>query len=212
MHQFFRANYKPLALQLYWVIYLVWFSLLERNIAPHFWMDGPLDKLVPFCEWFVFPYLIWFPYMLGMLLYFLRHSLTDYYRLCFFLFAGMTICLLIYTLLPNGQGLRPLAMPRDNLACRLVQMIYQADTPTNVAPSIHVLNSVGVHLVLSKSRCFQEKPLLRGASLVLAVAICLSTVFIKQHAVVDGLLALLLSLPLYFLTYRVGYRVAFRAA
>ena len=47
---------------------------------------------------------------------------------------GMTICLLIYTIFPNGHDLRIDSGIRDNIFINLVNFIYNNDTPTNVCP------------------------------------------------------------------------------
>ena len=65
------------------------------------------------------------------------------------MFTGMTICLLIYTVLPNGLQLRP-AVVRDNLLARIAGMLYAIDTPTNVCPSIHVSSTVAIMIIVMR--------------------------------------------------------------
>ena len=70
----------------------------------------------------------------------------------------------------------------------LVAALYRADTSTNVCPSLHVALSLGI-----ASAWLREKTvrwIWRGSIVLLAVLICLSTVFIKQHSAVDFLAAL----------------------
>jgi hypothetical protein len=65
-------------------------------------------------------------------------------------------------------------------------MVYATDTPTNVCPSVHVINSIAVNAALQHSEDFaREKRNGRLASHILTILICLSTVFIKQHSVMD---------------------------
>ena len=98
----------------------------------------------------------------------------------------MTIFLIVSTLWPNGQHLRPAVMPRDNIFTRMVAALYRTDTPTNLWPSIHVYNSLGAHFAIIRSKCFEKKKGIRIGSLILASSIIMATMFIKQHSVFDG--------------------------
>ena len=63
------------------------------------------------------------------------------------------------------------------------------DTPTNVLPSIHVYNSIGIHIAVCRSEALKDRKGIRAASLVLCILICLATMFLKQHSIVDVLMA-----------------------
>lgn len=190
----------------YVIIYMVWFLWLENRtgITYHPIHIG-LDDKIPFQEIFIVPYLLWFAYISVPVLYFFFTSKEDFYKQTAFLFIGMTVCLVIYTIWPNVQNLRPTSMPRDNVFSKLVAFIYCTDTSTNVCPSIHVFNSIGIHISLVKNEQLRKKKWLMTGSLILAVSICLSTVFIKQHSVFDGLCAVLLSAIMYAVVYIPNY-------
>ena len=93
-------------------------------------------------------------------------------------------------------------MPRDNILTQLVAGLYQTDTPTNIWPSIHVYNSLGAHIAILKCKKLNGKRWIHISSLVLAISIILSTVFLKQHSVFDMLTAFVMALIMYVLTYR----------
>ena len=130
----------------------------------------------------------------------LKYDLEDYFRVLMFLLTGMTLFLIISTLFPNIQYLRPAVMPRDNFCCRMVANIYRADTPTNLWPSIHVYNSIGVAIAVRHSK--RIRPLVKRLSDVLCVLIILSTMFIKQHTIFDVLTAFILAIVMYVVAYR----------
>jgi membrane-associated phospholipid phosphatase len=134
-------------------------------------------------------------------LYFGLHNKTDFYRMCAFLYTGMTIFLIISTIYPNGHYLRPYVFERDNIFTRLCAFLYSTDTSTNLFPSIHVYNSVGVHLAVARSEQFRENKKARTASFVLMLSIILSTMFIKQHSTFDVMTALLLCAVMYRIVY-----------
>ena len=191
-------RYRLLMLALpvvYFLFYLLCFVLLEEYVRPRYWISSRLDAYIPFCEWFILPYVAWFPLVPGLFLYFYRRDPEQYRYLCRAILLGLTVCLAIYALFPNGQLLRR-AVPRDNLLCQLVTLLRRVDTPTNVCPSIHVFVTVTVALAAARSRAMARQRLLRGALMVLCVLICMSTVFLKQHSIVDVALGTALGLGL----------------
>lgn len=190
----------------YGFIYLPWFLYLERTVVRDYTvMHVKLDDYIPFNEYFIVPYLLWFVYVTGAVLCFFFTSKQEYYRLCTFLFTGMTVSLLICTFFPNGTDLRVEVDPGKNFCCYLVSLIHAADTSTNVFPSIHVYNSLGVHAAIMKSTVLQGRTGLRRVSFVLMVAICLSTMFLKQHSAIDVMGAMVLAYMVYSLVYGEDY-------
>ena len=194
----FYLKYKhAIPLIIYGIIYMTWFAWLEKNTTGHYRIiHMAADDYIPFCEVFVIPYFLWFAYVSAVVIYFFFKNKEDYYRTCIFLFTGMTIFLIVSTLWPNGQHLRPAVMPRDNIFTRMVAALYRTDTPTNLWPSIHVYNSLGAHFAIIRSKCFEKKKGIRIGSLILAVSIIMATMFIKQHSLVDVLCGWILSLIL----------------
>lgn len=186
----------------YGFIYLPWFLHLERTVVRDYTViHTALDDMIPFNEYFIIPYLLWFVYVGGAVLYFFFTNRRDYYRLCTFLFTGMTASLLICTFFPNGTDLRVPVDASEGVCSALVALIHKADTSTNIFPSIHVYNSLAVHFSVRNSRILQAKPYVRAASFVLMMSICMSTVFLKQHSVVDVVGATILAYVVYPMVY-----------
>ena len=76
----------------YAFIYIPWFARLQENInKPYHVMHTALDDMIPFEEIFIVPYLMWFLYVAATIAFFFFRNRDDYYRLCTFLFTGMTI-------------------------------------------------------------------------------------------------------------------------
>lgn len=197
--QFLRRPY--LLSVIYFPIYMLWFSWLQQRSTSHTWMHSGLDDMIPFCSWFVIPYVLWFAFVGGTVVYFFR-SPEECLRLCAFLYGGMTVCLLVYTLLPNGQLLRPAVMPDDSVLTRLVFFIYQLDPSVNVCPSIHVFATLGVQNAIFRSPRLRNRRLALVSTGVLSILIILSTMFLKQHSVVDVAAALLLGFVMDHIVYR----------
>ena len=143
---------------LYTVFYLTAFHWLEVNITvPAIWVHCQLDDVIPFCKYAIVPYFAWFAWIPFTLFYLLRHGeRSDFWRVCLCLFAGMTIALSCYVLLPTGLALRPYRVYGSDIFARLVRMLYAVDSSKNVCPSIHVLNTVTLMIGYRRSRCFDE--------------------------------------------------------
>ena len=199
----FAAQYKHAAAMLaYMVVYMIWFSCLEKNVTTYCLIHMKLDDYIPFCEAFIVPYLLWFVYVAGVVTYLVFKNKQEYYRSCVFLMTGMTIFLIVSTLWPNGHHLRPAVLPRDNVFSDLVAMLWRTDTPTNLWPSIHVYNSLGAYFAVMHCKELTAKKGIRLGALVLTVSIILSTVFLKQHSVFDVMTGLLMGAVMYVLVYK----------
>lgn len=185
---------------LYALFYLSCFTLLEKTIlVPDLWVHCRLDDLIPFCKYAIIPYVMWFPWIPFTLFYILwRAPRADFWRLCLPLFAGMTLSLLFYAVVPNGLALRPHSVPGTDIFAEAVRALYRHDTPTNVCPSIHVFNSVTLMLAYYRGNCFDApgRRWMRPAAAVLCFSITLSTMLLKQHSVIDVVFGILLALAL----------------
>lgn len=198
MMKAFLKKYSYVRYLLYFfMIYMVGFFLLERRTSPHFiGTETIIDQYIPFNEYFVIPYILWFGFIALGFIYFVFIDVSGFKRTCFYMFTGMYICLFIYLIIPNQQNLR-VQLANDNLFQMLVHFIYSIDTPTNVCPSIHVYNSIMMAISLLKSENIKKHKGLSIGIVILAFLICISTVMIKQHAFLDIVAAIILSLMIY---------------
>ena len=163
--------------------YLICFALLEAVPLHHYWATQlPVDQLIPYCSWFFVPYSMW--YFLLVLTGF-RAFCADrgaFRRYMLFLSATTWFSVVFWVLVPNGQDLRP-ASP-DGLFGAAVATLYSVDTSTNVFPSLHVTGSIGAALAAWDALQRQDR-LYCWSVCALTVLICLSTMFIKQHSLLD---------------------------
>lgn len=190
----------------YAFIYLPWFMHLEKTVTSDYYiMHIALDDIIPFNEYFIIPYLLWFMYVAGTVAYFFFTDVKGYYKLCTMLFTGMTISLVVCTVFPNGTDFRPILDPTKNVFTKLVSYLYAADTCTNVFPSIHVYNSICVHLAVLRSERLSRNHIVKFSSLALMVSICLATVFLKQHSAFDGFGSIAMAYIMYYFVYAGSY-------
>lgn len=195
-------KYKHAWVFLYGLIYLPWFYYLEKHVTDNFHViHTRIDEMIPFLEFFIIPYLLWFVYMAVAVLYFFFTDKTDFYKVMAFLIIGMTVFLIISTIFPNGQVLRPTVFERNNIFVDMVKRLYRTDTPTNIFPSIHVYNSIGICISILRSKKLRKYKWIPHTSVVLTVLIILSTLFLKQHSILDAISAGLLSIVAYRIVY-----------
>ena len=189
------ACLRELRYALWFPVYLIIYLAMEKLIPTIQWAtQTPLDTFIPFCEWFVIPYGLWYPLLILIAVYLMRKDIPAYRRYMHFLAATFFLSALVWLLLPNGQSLRPAVMPRDNLLTAVIAAIYSADTCTNVFPSVHVVGSIGAILAVWDCAGLRREHLnVCWAVSILGVCICLSTVFIKQHAALDVVSGVILS-------------------
>lgn len=160
-----KAKMKYWWTVLYCPLYLLCFMLVEKRDVPVTIVSIALDHKIPFLEVFIIPYLFWFPYIAGMFLIFFFKDKEEFLRMIKYLYMGMTLFIIISFLYPNGLDIRPAYFERDNILVRLVQMIYQNDTSTNVVPSIHVYNSIVVMIAALRSEKVLPKKMAEGSLL-----------------------------------------------
>ena len=185
-----EPRFSHLKLLLGWVGYFLLYLLTENLIPAEncYSVHCFLDDLIPFCEFFVIPYVFWYGLIVLSLGYFLLYNVENFKRLQIFIIVTQVVAMAAYILLPTRQDLRPEVFPRDNLCTDIVRLLYTADTNTGVCPSLHVAYSIGIASVWLKEK--SARPSWKIFVVAAVVLICLSTMFIKQHSAVDFFAAL----------------------
>jgi membrane-associated phospholipid phosphatase len=194
------SKLKHFAILLIFLPLQAWFVYCERTVKPVYIMFSRLDPYIPFVKGFVVPYLIWYLYMASVIIYLGFVSKADFYKLSILLITGMAAACIIFLLFPNGQNLRP-EVTGEDIFSKIIKRIYSTDTSTNVTPSLHVYNSIAVHLGLISYAGMKDKKLVKLLSFLCMVSICASTVFIKQHSLKDVLWGTIMGIVLYGIVY-----------
>lgn len=193
---------KHLLLLLYWPIYGSFFFFVEKVYQPdsYYSVYCPLDDAIPFCEIFLIPYLFWFVYLVGMHVYTLIFDVEAFRKMMHFIMITYSVTIIIYLLFPTCQDLRPAEFERDNVLTRFMASYYAFDTNTNVCPSIHVIGSLAVMFTSFHCKDFGKRTKIVFA--VIGVLISISTVFVKQHSILDILAALPISAIAYVVCFK----------
>ena len=101
MAQFIKKYKHGLIILVYAIVYLMFFGYLEhRPVRGFHAIDTVFDDYIPFCEYFIVPYLLWFPYQVVTVLYFIfkNKNKKEYY-------CWQTILVpYLHILLPEGTN------------------------------------------------------------------------------------------------------------
>lgn len=199
-HPRFFSRFSHWKLLLYWPFFGILFYMAERVFSRRYFhaMWCPLDNSIPFCEWFLIPYLFWFVYLAGMHVYLFFRDAAAFRKMMRFIALTYSAALWIFFLYPTCQELRPVVFPRDNFLTRLTAAFYAFDTNTNVCPSLHCVGSMAVVFAAWDTEGLRRWRLPVTA---LGLLISISTVFVKQHSVLDVFWAMVLCAAAYGAVY-----------
>ena len=160
-----------------------------------------LDDMIPFNELFVIPYLTWHPLIAVTLIYTLINETDNFRNLMKFFILTFVVTMVIYMVYPTCLNIRPTSFERDNILVDVVRFVYFVDTPQNVCPSLHIIGSLGLLFASWDTRGRDSIP--KKIFMALAVIfICVSTLAMKQHSVIDVMVAI----PISF----IGWVICFR--
>ncbi|NIK78275.1 membrane-associated phospholipid phosphatase [Paenibacillus castaneae] len=155
---------------------------IGKSIGPdvfhnYYW----LDTQIPFIRWFIFPYISWMPLLYISFLYLAIVNRRVYFRTLIMYNSAVMACNLCFWFFATYVP-RPIVESTD-IAGYLVNFIYQSDAPYNCFPSIHCLTSYLLLMILKRDVVLPSY--LRIFFKILLWLIIASTVFIKQHSILD---------------------------
>ena len=204
MKHFFKTH-RHILWALYFVVYLAGVFLVERIVPTEGYhvMYHPLDDRIPFCEYFIVFYYIWYLFIGGTALYLIFADAPAFRRYMWFFMISFSFTLIFNVTYPNGQDLRPdlSALGRDNLFIRLIEMIYAADTNTNVCPSMHVIGSFAAMFAVFDCKRLRKTVVAPILAVLLTILVSASTVLVKQHSIVDVFWGVIASAVVFVIVY-----------
>ncbi|KFM98486.1 phosphatase PAP2 family protein [Bacillus clarus] len=194
MKKFKLSSFLPLSYILLLVLVSPLYDVLNKSNVHAVDVTTMVDDWIPFVKAFIVPYLLWFPYLYGALIYFCFADRKQYYVTLSSVILGKLACFSIYYFWQTTVP-RPAVVGTDMFS-NLVRYIYSIDQPVNCFPSIHVLTTFVIMLAAYKRReqHWWEYYILT----FFGTLIILSTLFTKQHAFVDAVSGMLLANILYF--------------
>ncbi len=164
----------------------------------HYNIESRLDRMIPLwtpsAAVYIGCYLFW-------ALNYVLIARQEKQNVCRFFaadFLSRVVCLIVYLVFPTTNT-RPLIEP-DGLWNKALLAVYEVDAADNLFPSIHCLVSWFCYIGL---RGREEVPRwYRGASCVMAILVCISTLTTKQHVLIDVFGGVLLAEACYWIAKR----------
>ncbi|MCG7381741.1 phosphatase PAP2 family protein [Paenibacillus sp. ACRRY] len=157
----------------------IFYGILNKAGDRVFSLETSFDHLIPFAPIFVIPYLLWYPFITGVLVLLAFKNRRTYFQTLIALCSGLIISYICFASFQTGIQ-RPEVHSEKGILSQLISLVYKTDQPYNCFPSIHVLTS---YLMLRGSRVFNRYAW--ALVTVISILIILSTVFVKQHVVLD---------------------------
>ncbi|MCR8644523.1 phosphatase PAP2 family protein [Paenibacillus sp. N1-5-1-14] len=193
------AAYYPLLWMLAIPVLNICYGLLNQDRGNVSSLLTSFDVNIQFVPGFIIPYLLWYPFIIGMLVVFFMKNKTAYYRTLLSLCMGLVLCYITYFIFQTTV-LRPSIDPNQGILMMLVNFVYQTDAPYNCFPSIHVLSSYVILKGLAD--CPQAARAIRIGTWVMSWLIIASTLFVKQHVWADVVGAIVLVEVVYYAVKR----------
>ena len=162
-------------------------------------MITSIDRLVPFLPWTISVY--WGCFLFWGINYSLCAAQGGKERDRFFCADALAkgICFALFLLIPT-TNIRP-EIIGETIWDALMKLLYSVDAADNLFPSIHCLVSWLCWIGIRKRKDISI--LYRHFSLVMAVAVCISTLTTRQHVIADVMGGVVLAEISYFLA---GYQ------
>ena len=161
-------------------------ELLDR---PYLDMTGAIDRAIPVIPAFSIIYVAAFPFWYVTYFVICRSNRERCIRLVSADVAAKLLCGVLFILIPT-TNVRPV-LADSGFGNWLLGLIYASDAPDNLFPSIHCLESWMCYLAIRNE---EKVPVwVKDSALILALLICLATLFTKQHVLVDALAGLVIA-------------------
>lgn len=157
---------------------------LQRLVTPRYHWVTPLDELIPFVAHSWFLYVLFFPFVLLAAAYASQERFRALRNATGIAFAVGLLCFWLF----------PEYVPRPDIAAldpgflqRRLSRMWQLDLACNGFPSLHVTVTCLACRALWRRPC-------KGLVAMTGLLICLSTLTLKQHTLIDVAGGLLLAL------------------
>lgn len=162
------------------------------------YLNNVIDSKITFIPYFVVFYFIWYFLLILVPLLILKYDKKVFDRYMVVSIIYSIIEGMIFILFPTTMDREPLVI--DSVFTWLINIIYKLDTPVcNLFPSAHCAFSI--LFIISILDVKEIKKNYKVLIIVTSVLIILSTVFIKQHVVIDIFGAFII-IPIYYIIRR----------
>lgn len=203
MKKFIEENkfYLKSIILIFGINALIYF-LIKLFISDYHLISIPLDNKIPFIKEFIYIYMIWYPFLIISYYNVWKYNKEKYGKLVLVTVTSLLILYMFFILYPTKVE-RPEVNSFHDLTTFVTYVTFLTDTPVNCFPSGHCL----LCFVLMFS-AFRDKKLpiqFRFIVSVLGTLIIFSTLFVKQHVILDAVGSLILAIFTYYIITNTKY-------
>ena len=193
-------EHKEIYLFIFYFLFIVLFGLIQKYYNPvssHL-VTWPIDYYMPYNQYFMIAYAIWWPFVPAALIFFYFRDIPSFKALCFQMLIVCYLTLIIYIVYPSYLDLRQ-PIHETDICSQMLLWLRSIDPPRNVFPSLHVSETVSICFVVYKSRDLLLNRYVKGIIYLIGILIIVSTIYIDQHSIADILFAIILSVVFYII-------------
>lgn len=167
------------------------------------------DEMIPFLPIFIIAYVFWFVLIALTGFCFFCLSRIDLRKTFMSINICMAIGLIVYFFYPNYVSIRP-EVYGDDIFSQAVKFLQEIDSSSSVCPSLHVAVNVSIYTGAIHSACFRNRRGIKIFLLLITILVSMSTVFIKQHSIIDVAFGVLVAMIAYVFVYKIYFNEKLR--
>ena len=197
---FMKSSRKDLRLGVFLIVFILglqaFLYFVTKSFNSSFHLIGScLDDKIPFVKYFIYVYHSWYPFLICFwffLFYFDRDKCIN------FMVSGLLSIIIgnLFFLFYPTTVLRPDIVVND-FTSLIVSLTYRADVPVNCMPSMHCVFCFIPIFCLIDSKIKNRYKILFCFYFVLVI---LSTLFVKQHVIIDVICAFIITSCCYLIS------------
>ncbi len=188
-----KQNILPFSLMLIIPVLNIFYVLLNKAGKEVSNLTTFIDLNTPLIKVFVVPYLIWYPFIFITMFYLCVKDREVYFKTLATYVLGLIFCYITYVVFQTTVP-RP-SLTGDDIFTQLLALVYGSDQPYNAFPSIHVFTSFLMMKAISMSKLKNKVNQLIIHPI--SILIILSTLFVKQHVILDVVSGILVAEVIY---------------
>lgn len=162
----------------------------------HYDLTTRFDEAIPLVPWMVVIYLGCYIFWGVNYILSARFDKISCRRFVAAEFMGKTVCMMFFIFMPTIMT-RP-EITGNSIFDKVLRFVYMVDTPVNLFPSIHCYASWFCFMGIRSNK--RIPVWYRVFSLAMAIAVCVSTVTVKQHVIADVFAGVILAEICWFIT------------
>jgi len=169
-------------------------------------LSSKLDNIIPFVPEFIYAYVFWYIMIIAVPFIIYIKNRTSFYKYIVALFIMIILSFIIFVAFPTTV-VRP-DFEVQGITSWILNIIYLLDTPSLCClPSMHcaLCFFMIIYTLITKEFNVLQKAIIT----IFSILIVVSTMLIKQHLIIDAILALIMALAIAFIVnnFNLHYKI-----